>query len=457
VDEAVAQLILGNTARKYRVVPLRRSGATLTVALTDPTDLRAIEDIRFITGCNLRSVVASEASILAALETYYLRSGPTDRSGLNALEIAAGELADIRRSQVNRPDAEGGEEDQEEMGVVAWERLAHDDSPSPVVRFVNVLLAFAIHKGASDIHVEPYESACRIRLRLDAVLHETVTLSPPSRDPVVSRLKVMANLDIAERRLPQDGRVKLCFRDGGTTREVDFRVSCLPTLFGEKVVLRLLDRTRLVLDLSSLGLEADSLVRLVSGERSADSVEAVAAALQREQIVVSQICCRSGLRRRVQLATRRGAFSARDLAVFTRQLSVMLGAGLPIAKCLAILATQQDNPHIRGIVGDLRMAVDGGAGLGDAMRRHPAAFGTLYTNMIDAGELSGNLETIVDRLAVWLEKQVVLRGHGVSAVAYPAAVAATATLVVAAILWKVIPTFASLFDGLGATLPLQRE
>ena len=194
--------------------------------------------------------------------------------------------------------------------------------------------------------------------------------------------------------------------------------------------------------------------RLVSGERSADSVEAVAAALQREQIVVSQICCRSGLRRRVQLATRRGAFSARDLAVFTRQLSVMLGAGLPIAQCLAILATQQDNPHIRGIVGDLRMAVDGGAGLGDAMRRHPAAFGTLYTNMIDAGELSGNLETIVDRLAVWLEKQVVLRGHVMSAVAYPAAVAATATLVVAAILWKVIPTFASLFDGLGATLPL---
>ncbi len=262
MDEAVAQLIPSNTARKYRVVPLRRSGATLTVALTDPTDLRAIEDIRFITGCNLRSVVASEASILAALETYYPRSGPTDRPGLNALEIAAGELADIRRSQVNRPDAEGGEEDQEEMGVVAWERLAHDDSPSPVVRFVNVLLAFAIHKGASDIHVEPYESVCRIRLRIDGVLHETVTLSPPSRDPVVSRLKVMANLDIAERRLPQDGRVKLCFRDGGTTREVDFRVSCLPTLFGEKVVLRLLDRTRLVLDLSSLGLEADSLVRL---------------------------------------------------------------------------------------------------------------------------------------------------------------------------------------------------
>ena len=241
---------------------MRRVGATLTVALTDPTDLHAIEDIRFITGCNLRAVVVPETSVLAALETYYPRPGTADRPGLNALEVAASELADLRRSSVTRPDAERPGDDHDEMAVVAWERSEQEDSPSPVVRFVNVLLAFAIHKGASDIHVEPYESVCRIRFRIDGVLHETVTLSPASREPVVSRLKVMARLDIAERRLPQDGRVKLRFRDGGATREVDFRVSCLPTLFGEKVVLRLLDRTRLVLDLSSLGLETDSLDRL---------------------------------------------------------------------------------------------------------------------------------------------------------------------------------------------------
>ena len=194
--------------------------------------------------------------------------------------------------------------------------------------------------------------------------------------------------------------------------------------------------------------------RLVKGARSADSADAVAAALQRERIVVSQIRRRSSLRPRWPLQSRRCVVSAKELAVFTRQLSVMLGAGVPIAQCLAMLATQVERPHVRAVIDDLHMAVQGGVGLADAMRRHPRVFGTLYTSMVAAGEVSGHLETVVDRLAMWLEKHVVLRGHVMSAIAYPAAVAATAALVVAAILWKVIPTFVSLFDGLGAALPL---
>ena len=190
----------------------------------------------------------------------------------------------------------------------------------------------------------------------------------------------------------------------------------------------------------------------VAGERIADTVEAAIAALRREQIQVTQI---NPVKEKAKPKKARAkAVKAKDLAVFTRQFSVMIGAGLPLVQCLEILGTQAEDPNFGAVILATRADVESGASLADAMKRHPKAFDALFTNMIAAGEAGGILDAILKRLATYIEKAVKLKGQVKSAMVYPIAVIVIATVVVGAILWKVIPTFATLFAGLGADLPL---
>ena len=188
-----------------------------------------------------------------------------------------------------------------------------------------------------------------------------------------------------------------------------------------------------------------------SGERVADSKDAVIAMLRREQVLVTSIKEKG---KEISLPKLGGGIKSKDVAIFTRQFSVMIDAGLPLVQCLEILGTQQDNATFQKVLLGVRQDVEGGSSLADAMKKHPPAFDDLYTNMIAAGEAGGILDTILKRLAIYIEKAVKLRSQVKSALIYPAAVVSIAGLVVGVILWKVIPTFAALFAGLGAQLPL---
>jgi type IV pilus assembly protein PilB len=238
IDQEVAKLVSRDVCEKHRIIPVSRSGSSLIVAMSDPTNLNAIDDIKFLTGFNVEPVVSSETSIQAAIDRYYA-AGPSYEEVMADLDLGD-------------DDIDFGS-DEEEVNAMELERASAD---APVVRLVNVLLLNAIRKGASDIHCEPYEKRLRIRYRIDGVLHEEMT--PPLRlkAAMVSRLKIMSQLDIAERRLPQDGRIKLKLGKG---REMDFRVSVLPTMWGEKVVLRLLDKGNLQLDMTKLGFDTGPL------------------------------------------------------------------------------------------------------------------------------------------------------------------------------------------------------
>ncbi len=259
VDRDVLALIPPATARRQQLVPLSCSGGTLTVAMADPADVSALDDIAFMTGCRVETVVASETAVVAALQRYYGPPRPAeparrDGSGDGPSGPAPGPAADIEILQDTEDPAANAERKSDEV---------------PVVRLVNRLLASAIQQGASDVHVEPYDKELRVRFRIDGRLCGATQPPPDLREAVTSRLKVMARLDITERRLPQDGRIKLRFRArAGDVREIDLRVSCLPTLFGERIVLRLLDREQLTLDLTRLGFEAESLRRFEAGIRS---------------------------------------------------------------------------------------------------------------------------------------------------------------------------------------------
>jgi type IV pilus assembly protein PilB len=252
IDDSVIKLIPGETANKYQVIPISRTGATLTIAMTDPTNVFALDDIKFMTGYNVEPVVASETAVGDAISKYY-QNGRAAQTA-NTLDIATKALED---TQASAEDVEVLEE-LEELDVATLEKQGGE---APVIRLVNLLLMSAIQKGASDIHIEPYEREFRVRFRIDGILYNV--MSPPMkfRDAITSRIKIMAKLDIAEKRLPQDGRIKIRFNDNGASKEIDFRVSCLPTLFGEKIVLRLLDRDKLMLDMTKLGFEVESLRR----------------------------------------------------------------------------------------------------------------------------------------------------------------------------------------------------
>src|SRR5258706_1603843 len=191
--------------------------------------------------------------------------------------------------------------------------------------------------------------------------------------------------------------------------------------------------------------------KAVSGERVADNREAVMAVLRRDQILVSSVKARG---KGLAVPKLGGSVAAKELAIFVRQFSVMIDAGLPLVQCLEILGTQQENKTFAKILQQTRIDVEGGASLADAMRKHPKAFDDLFVNMIAAGEAGGILDTILKRLATYIEKAVKLKGQVKGAMVYPVAVIGIAGIVIAVILWKVIPTFAAMFEGLGAQLPL---
>jgi len=240
IDPVTLAMVPQHIARKYDVLPLGRMGNGLTLAMADPTNLVAMDEIAAMTRLSVLPVVASGQAIRAAIERYYQRESAP--------------MADVLAELANDTSTfEVVSEDEQSVGDVIELKESADEAP--VIRLVNMVMADAIRRGASDLHWEPYEKEFRIRFRMDGVLHEM--LSPPKRHEaaIISRLKIMANLDIAERRLPQDGRIKL--RWG--RREIDFRVSILPTIFGEKAVLRILDKDSLKLDLSSLGFDPWSL------------------------------------------------------------------------------------------------------------------------------------------------------------------------------------------------------
>ena len=267
IEDSVLRLIPQEVAQKYSVLPLSRVGATLTLAMVDPTNVFAMDDIKFMTGLNVEPVVVAEASVQQAISKYYSTSREielasvapevvSNGNGFSDADLVSLDNLDLDHS-VNAEDVEVFE-DNDEIDLSSLTRMSED---APVVRLVNVLLVDALRRGASDIHVEPYEKELRIRFRIDGVLYDVMHPPLKMRDALISRIKILSKLDISEKRLPQDGRIKIRVKVDSRSRELDFRVSTLPTLFGEKVVLRLLDKEKLMLDMTNLGFEPDSLVK----------------------------------------------------------------------------------------------------------------------------------------------------------------------------------------------------
>ncbi|NOZ79135.1 MAG: type IV-A pilus assembly ATPase PilB [Acidobacteria bacterium] len=245
IDESIIRLIPADVVRKYQFIPVSKTGATLTVAMNDPTNVFAMDDITFITGYRVEPVVASEGALREAIDRYY---GTTHSIELKKV------MDDL--STVEEAAALEVLEEEEELDVATLEAGAEE---APVVRLVNLILTDAIKRGASDIHLEPYEHSYRVRFRIDGLLYEIMNPPMKLKEAITSRIKILSKLDIAEKRLPQDGRIKLKMKLAGKRKELDFRVSTIPTLHGEKVVLRLLDKENLQLDMTKLGFEKPSL------------------------------------------------------------------------------------------------------------------------------------------------------------------------------------------------------
>jgi type IV pilus assembly protein PilB len=276
IDPSVAKLIPIEMAKKYTIVPVARVGATLTVAMTDPSNVFAIDDVKFMTGYNVEVAVSSESAIVSAIAAYYggraevatatkVETDPEESTkileakdytleeGEDMDAALGGEIEDGTMVSVDDFDTVVGSAlDGVEAIEEAEEAEAVHEVEAPIVKLVNGIFVNAVKAGASDIHVEPYEQALRVRYRVDGVMYTVMNLPTKIKAAITSRIKIMSKLDIAERRLPQDGRIKLKL---GKKREIDFRVSTLPTLFGEKTVLRLLDKGNLQVDLTKLGFD----------------------------------------------------------------------------------------------------------------------------------------------------------------------------------------------------------
>jgi type IV pilus assembly protein PilB len=287
IDPAVVKVVPGEVARKYGVLPVNKTGATLTIAMGDPTNVFAMDDIKFMTGYNVEPVVASEIALRKAIDKHYgtprsvvLKERAKGGSGQpfspeSSLEdvmassaLTMDDMASVGLGELNMDEITGidagadvdvvrGEEGQE----IDLSDLAKSSESAPIIKVSNLILIEALKAGASDIHVEPYEKEFRVRFRVDGILHNIMALPMRTRDPLISRLKIMAKLDISEKRLPQDGRIKIRLRVEERSRDLDLRVSSVPTHFGEKVVMRLLDKTKLQLDMTQLGFDVEPLRR----------------------------------------------------------------------------------------------------------------------------------------------------------------------------------------------------
>jgi type IV pilus assembly protein PilB len=278
IDPGVVKLIQPNVAQKHLLIPFKRSGGTLSVAMVDPTNVLAVDDVKFMTGYAVEPYISPESAIVTAISKHYGLGGVLEKSAAQVsqpsskpammLEAKDYTLSDAEDAGADVDIAEGPTVDVEDFDAVVGSALenidvieeqqedAVKDVDAPIVKLVNGILVNAVKIGASDIHIEPYETSFRVRYRLDGMMRTAMNLPLKIRNATISRLKIMSKLDIAERRLPQDGRIKLKL---GKKKEVDFRVSTLPCLFGEKVVLRILDKANLTLDLTKLGFEQKAL------------------------------------------------------------------------------------------------------------------------------------------------------------------------------------------------------
>ncbi len=270
IDEKATKLVPSSTAKKHLLIPVKRVGPKLIVAMSDPSNIIVIDEIKFITGYNVQPVVAIDRDLVDAIKKFY--GGGGEIAGMGVTNLDAQDYT-LEETQSNLFDSEF-DDDLSTVDVSDFDKLVHgavdnievvdakDDEvtveniDAPVIKLVNGILIRAIKMGASDIHFEPYERVFRVRYRIDGVLHKAMGLPLQIRNAITSRLKIMSRLDIAEKRLPQDGRIKLRLGKG---REMDFRVSVTPTIFGEKVVLRILDKSSLQLDMTRLGFDPDSL------------------------------------------------------------------------------------------------------------------------------------------------------------------------------------------------------
>jgi type IV pilus assembly protein PilB len=272
VDPGLMKLIPADAIKKYKVVPLKRTGSVVTLAMADPSDVFALDDIKFLTGYTIEPVVASESSIVSAIQAAYGGPGMSQETGRQdrAAILSAKDYTvdDIGESTFAESD-EGPTVNVEDFDQVVGDALdnvdvveeqqdtgAETDIEAPIIKLVNGILINAIKVGASDVHIEPFETSFRVRFRVDGALKTVMNLPLKIRNAATSRIKIMSKLDIAERRLPQDGRIKLKL---SKKRDVDFRVSVLPCLFGEKIVLRILDKSNLSLDLGKLGFETKAM------------------------------------------------------------------------------------------------------------------------------------------------------------------------------------------------------
>ena len=242
VEADILKLIPKDVVIRHQVIPINKSDNMLMVAMADPSNMFAIDDLKFITKFNIEVVVASEQAIAEAIEKYYTSEVSFDEVMMDFVDV-------------EDEDFEYGDDVEEDINILDLEKSAGE---APVVKLVNLILIDAIRKNASDIHIEPYEKQLRIRYRIDGVLYEVMKPPVKLKSAIISRLKIMSNLDIAERRLPQDGRIKMKM---GRGKEMDFRVSVLPVMWGEKIVMRLLDKSNLQLDMTKLGFEEIELAK----------------------------------------------------------------------------------------------------------------------------------------------------------------------------------------------------
>ncbi|HEX4643879.1 MAG TPA: type IV-A pilus assembly ATPase PilB [Candidatus Acidoferrales bacterium] len=245
VDSTVIKLIPQDTAVRYQIVPLSRVGSTLTIAMTDPTNVFAMDDIKFMTGFNVEPVVASETAIAEAIAKFYGEAHSVEELSKVMKDLTGDDNADLELAN-----------EEQEMNLAELERAAEE---APIIKLVNLVLTDAVKRGASDIHIEPYEKEIRVRFRIDGILQAVMAPPMKLRDAIISRVKIMAKLDISEKRLPQDGRIMIKYRKDGKIKDLDFRVSTIPALYGEKIVMRLLDKENLRLDMTKLGFEQESL------------------------------------------------------------------------------------------------------------------------------------------------------------------------------------------------------
>jgi len=270
INPNVIKLIPSSTIKKYFIIPVNRVGPKLTLAMADPSNIIVIDEIKFMTGFNVEAVVASETEIVDAIKKYYGGGGNVAGKGSVGFQATDYAIDDEKASGLDG----GLAIDDDTVDIEDFDALVHgavdnvevvdtqvqmDESgeiEGPIIKIVNGILIKAIKLGASDIHFEPYERVFRVRYRIDGVMRREMTLPIQIRNAIVSRLKIMSRLDIAERRLPQDGRIKLRLGKG---REMDFRVSLIPVLYGEKVVLRLLDKAALQLDMTKLGFDESAM------------------------------------------------------------------------------------------------------------------------------------------------------------------------------------------------------